>query len=283
MNNVSLNNQLSVYGRQQFSGVSDKEKKQSSGNAQVETSDYASISSESRLFYESGLDIKNSNAEFFGESLAFNLSFNLEDSAKLTANGIYFSSKKTLNISLQYQFEQIVQKDGKTEKKKYQLEFIYNSELSKKRSAEANIKKEDITDFVRRLVDKILSTAKDKQKSVGGVSLNEEDLKDILAIEDEKVRETLISIINMAMAIARFKDKQEDDEDAKVTEVSLKRKKWLELILNKEDKNNTNISLSIEEISSEIIEGSSDKKLPADEKIETKADPPENIPINSEA
>ena len=163
------------------------------------------------------------------------------------------------------------------------MEFIYNSELSKKRSAEANIKKEDITDFVRRLVDKILSTAKDKQKSVGGVSLNEEDLKDILAIEDEKVRETLISIINMAMAIARFKDKQEDDEDAKVTEVSLKRKKWLELILNKEDKNNTNISLSIEEISSEIIEDSSDKKLSADEKIETKADPPENIPINSEA
>lgn len=213
------------------------------------------ISDLAKIFYESGIDPKTSWVSKSFQRLNFSFNFLNEKTEKLTADGFYSEEKKALNISFQYSFESIEERDGKMFRRKYQIDFGMNLSDVKKESLTGSIKKEDLLEYIKRVVERIFEVADDEEISIGKLLFEKEDIAEIEGMEDKKTREAIINLLSTAIAVAKLKEFYNDRKDSKTVDFGVEREKYLEIVKHKERMQNReswlNISETLEEISEE--------------------------------
>ena len=145
-------------------------------------------------------------------------------------------------------------------RKKYKLDFGYNLTDIKKDSITGSVKKEDILDYVKRVVERIFEVADNEDISVGKVMFEDEDIAEILGMEDKKIRDGIINLLNTAIVVAKLKEMMNDKKDAKAIDFGVKREKIFEIIKEKIKEQKLESWLNITETEEEF----SDKKNPAE-------------------
>lgn len=217
------------------------------------------ISSLAKLFADTGLDPKNSFVYADKSQLTFNFDLQNSTEKSLTVNGFYSQEKRTLNIGFSYSFESIEEQNGKLFRKKYNIDFGMNISDVKKSSLTGSAKKEDILEYVKRVVKRIFEVADDEDISIGKVLFKKEDLQDILGYEDKKVRESIINLLNTAITVAKLKEFYNDRKDSKTIDFGVEREKYLEIVKKKSKEHKSESWLNISETSEEITNDSEDK------------------------
>lgn len=224
--------------------------------------DAAEISDTAKFLSGTGLDLSASSASYIKDTLKFDLSFNLNETASLNASGFYYRKEKSFSMNLSFQFQQEAEVDGIKSFKTFQADLSFSASFTKELSANKYTNKEDIGKFIRKIVKQITDTLSDEKKNLLGVMIDKEDWKEIAGMEDGKLAEILTEIINMAILTERMKRMAEDSEN-----VILRPERGQE---NGIETNDTEISLSdlsleIKEIAAESASENAAPEEPANE------------------
>ncbi|MGE5458210.1 MAG: hypothetical protein ACM3RX_07635, partial [Methanococcaceae archaeon] len=175
------------------------------GEATAITQDSAFVSDISRNLFASQLDISQSNASKTDSLLDFSLSFGASSSEKLTASGYYNTSEKKFSLSMKYSFQKTIDENGTKKTKNFVANIDLKANVKKDFSAESVNNKEDIVDFVRRMVDDVLKFTNDDTKLVKGVVLGEQDIKEIASLSNGEIGKMIIAIISTAIFASQMK------------------------------------------------------------------------------
>jgi hypothetical protein len=216
------------------------------------SADTEQISPSARLLADSGIDLSSSVISFQKEGINFNLQFLQSKTELIKADGFYSEERQSLSISFQYAFERTEMVDGQMKLRKFQVDFGFSMSDIKKESLTGSVKKEDIMDYVKRVVKRIFEVADDEDISIGKVLFEKEDLEDILGMEDKKLRESIINLLNTAILVAKLKEQYNDKHDSKVVDFGVEREKILEILKKKETEQTRESWLNITEISGEM-------------------------------
>lgn len=201
-------------------------------------------------FKSYGLNIDSSTSKIMGDSLNFNLSFETTNKEEIKTNGSLSFSEKKVSMDLVFNFKkEIVQKVGE-ELQTFQAKFSFKSDFSKQISIQQSTKKEDITEFVKKITDDIFKILADKGKYLVGVYFKQEDLKDIMQLDNGKFYKVLNQIISLAINLAKLRQVTNSE---KAEDVILKpeRSEWNVLDTESNINSNTEITAEISQIADE--------------------------------
>jgi len=213
-------------------------------------SDQASISDLARTSVQNHLDLSASSVLRANNAFNFNLVFNDSHTRALTAKGYYQTDQQSLSMNMNYQFQQIVrQDDGTYSLKNYQAEFQFSMEDVKSFSKEAGIEKEDIVEFLRRIIGEIMESASDKSKKISGVTFTKEDLAEIMSLMEDNVAKEIVHVLSLAITIARLQNIiGKKDKDAELVEIKAQRSKMDTITKKQSSSYNIQYSMKITEL-----------------------------------
>lgn len=225
----------------------DAERKQSESQIR---GDQASISTIAKTSVRNNLNLNASSFLSTNNSFSFNLAFNDLHSKALTAKGYYQTDQQSLSMNLQYQFEKMVkQDDGTYSVKKYQADFQFSMEDVQTFSKEIGVDKEDIVDFLRRIIGEIMDSSSDKSKRVTGVTFTKEDLAEILSLMEDNVAREIVHVLSLAITIARLQNIiGKKNKDAELVEIKAERNKQETITKKQTSTFNIQYSLKISEL-----------------------------------
>lgn len=180
-------------------------------NVQIKTADISqpfdinSISDMSKDLFNSKLNLSLSAVKLTSSRLDFDLLFSPNSSEKLKAKGYYKTDEQSVGISLNYVFQKEVIVSGEVKTQTFEAVIDLKANVSKHIPGNSREKKEDIINFVQRVVSEVMSTVESDSKILKGFSLDKEELKNILELEDEKVAKHIQSLIELAFAVGKNK------------------------------------------------------------------------------
>lgn len=190
------------------------------------------------------LNLNASDSFIDKSSVKFNLTFKSVKREELKANGVYNFAEKTLSINLSFKFQREIEQEGEKQIKNFLLEFNFSHSTSQNVTLEQNTQKEDIMEFIRKVVSKVFQTLMEKGKYVAGIQFNEEDVKELLQLDDGKFYKILNEIISIAINLAKLKHIM-NNEPAEGVILKPERAKWNVIEYSKSNSNNVEMNLSI--------------------------------------
>lgn len=210
--------------------------------------DTAEISSEASIFFQMGLDSANSDVKILDSRTDFNLEFKSSAFEKLTANGYYAEEKKELNLSLSYTFQKEEIVDGQAHSRIFEAKLSFHASTTNVLSSSAYEKKEDIMKLVWRLLNEISDISQDDDKKLGGVILDQEDFKEIVAMDDGKLAKSLYALIQMVTLYTNIMKRMEEKKNTGTVFLHPQREKYSGLKIQKKFNTIKDFHLEIKDI-----------------------------------
>lgn len=197
-----------------------------------------------RALSQSGLDLQRSRFVESAEFLTFNLSYEEQTLQQITLQGYYDSSSERLTADLSF-ISAMAVKDPTTGEERQEL-FRFNLHLeashSLTRAGSSGVQKEDILQFARRLVTKI-STLYAEGKEIDGLALDQEDLKDLAAVDKGKLLQHITAIIELMKMVSQLRKTKGEH-----VWVDLERGKGLVSQETRQEQENLDFSLTVERV-----------------------------------
>lgn len=167
--------------------------------------DINNISDFSKDLSSSKLNLSLSDARLTASGLDFDLIFSPNSSEKLKAKGYYKTAEKSVGVSLSYEFQKEVIVSGEVKTQTFEAVIDLKANVSEHIPANPREKKQDIVNFVQRVVSEVMNTVQNDSKVLKGFSLDKEELKDMFELEDEKVSKHIQSLLEFALTVSKYK------------------------------------------------------------------------------
>ncbi len=152
------------------------------------------------------IDSENSTISYLHDQINFNLVFNAFTQIQLNANGFIKREEKSIEVYFQYSFQREVIEDGKASIKNFMLDLKMKANFEETISVERKIEKEDILEFIQRIVNEIFDTFNDKSKSLRAVLIDEDDLKEITRAGKGDLARLLQSLLGTVFSFMKYKE-----------------------------------------------------------------------------
>ncbi len=173
-------------------------------------SSLAQISELSRSLNGTNIDIKNSNISQDDNGTQFDIKLFNQYEKDISFDGYFSKDYRKGEVSFNFVYPKKEVKDGKETEKNYQVNFKLSFASEHSISVKKSENKEDIMEFLSRVMRKIFSKLGDKESNLTAVVLDAEDLKELAEISDKKVLQLiyrLIDMVNMAIDAKKMSKK----------------------------------------------------------------------------
>lgn len=229
-------------------------------NAIFGNSDISDISELARTLSANNVDLSKSTFSNTQERFDFGLLFLASETESLSSRGYYSRKEQQINLSMNYSFERTEEIDGVLYKKTYELSMKINVKNVREYSLSTRKEKEDILDFVRKVVQDVLEKSKDEKTLIGDVSIDWDSMRELIGMSEDEVGKKLLHVLSLAISIAKLMNiLDEKDEDATLKNLYYEREEW-DVIEEKKGKElDYSFQSSLREIESEKI--SDEKQL----------------------
>jgi hypothetical protein len=195
------------------------------------------------------LPINLATSKFVEESgnFSFDFTFNESRFQNITANGYYSAKEKNLSINLRFILEKELYEDNRKTTKTYQVDFSISSTNIEIQSLNKKVEKENIYDFLNRVMNDITKILNDDKKNLTGVVFEKEDLAELLGLGDKEVGRLLREIVLIIQTMANLKKMK--NQDAENILYTPKRISQNVVEFNKTNSSSFDMKMSIEEVS----------------------------------
>ncbi|MDD5529308.1 MAG: hypothetical protein PHX21_04685 [bacterium] len=244
-NTIPVSNSTLPYSYKESAATNNQ---QSSNSVTINPSDGVTISPALKYLLSQGVNINESEASILNSITNFHLIFEAKNKEQLTADGYFSEKTKSMDLSFTYTFQQEISNNGVKEMHTFQADFSLKLQNIDNKSIKPFEKKEDIMDFVRRLVKEIMEIAKDKDKLLGGVIFDQEDLEELSKIENGKLMQKIQELIATIIIVARMQAMMEQNKDQELVLLQTKREKTSSIDISIEKSNISDFSLTIKDI-----------------------------------
>jgi hypothetical protein len=196
-----------------------------------------------------GLDLNRSGVVQDETQFNFNLQFEDEQVRMLTSNGFFDAHSQSMKMDLSFR-SAVTYVDPKTGEERQELfEFNFRMELSNTSAlmGESDVEKEDILRFARKILDKIAKLSAEG-KQIDGLELEEEDLRDLGAVEDGRLLRGILNLIHLIKASDQLQEK-----NGPYAMVQGDREKALQGGSSSEESFRAEYSLSVAQVSRKLV------------------------------
>ncbi|MDI9570913.1 MAG: hypothetical protein QM278_09380 [Pseudomonadota bacterium] len=195
----------------------------------------------------SGIDLSNSSFAESARALSFDLRYRSESLRQLSLQGYYDYRSENLSVDISF-ISALTFRDLRSGEERHEL-FRFNLHLeadySLTRAGSRSVEKEDILRFARKLIMKIAKLHAEG-KEIDGLRLDQEDLQELAQVDDGKLLEKIMALIEMIKIAARMKQKNGEH-----VWVELEREKGIVSRETEREEKKLAFSLSVERLSEE--------------------------------
>lgn len=204
-----------------------------------------------QILSQSGLDLLD--AQFNTQAGLFRFNFCLEDEkiSRFSANGYYNAASRHLSVDMSFRAV-LVSQDADTGDERAELfEFDFHLEVTQLdlSSGSARIDKESILEFARKLVTEI-ARLHGEGKEIDGLILDAEDLRELGEVEEGRLLESIMALIELMRAVERLRSKKNSEH----VWISLEREKALVIEESRQESKEVSFSLSVKKVSTEAVQ-----------------------------
>lgn len=212
----------------------------------VNTTDSTQFSKDATYLSNSRVDLQNSNiAEVKGE-LNFHIEFNRSESYKATAEGIYSEEEKKLKVDLRVVLENIFGKGDQKKSSAYQIDLSINSSKIEINSTSKKVLKENIHEFLSRVLNQLSMMLNSGDKNVTGIVFSKEDLQDLIGLGDKEIGKLLDEIAMLVKTLSKLKKEKNPDAESVLFQPERQKENVIEN--RNEKKSSVEISMSVSEL-----------------------------------
>ncbi len=174
------------------------------------------IKSDKKEISEDALNLKNIDADksdvvLNNQQIDFNFVFNIFVQAELKIEGFVKTDEKILEASFTYMFQKDVVFAGMVAPKNYVLNMKMKAAFEEIVAYDKNINREDILEFIERLVVNIFDSFNDPANSLQTVFINQNNLKAIAKADKEDLARLIQSLLGSVFSFMKFKDVKSRD------------------------------------------------------------------------
>ncbi len=165
-------------------------------------SDKLALSEPLQSLKDTGIDLAKSTFVEQAGMFNFDLRYTDEQIKNVSANGCYDSRSQSLKVDFSF-CSALSVTDASTGQEHQELfQFDFHLEASRIQSVrtEHKVVKEDIIQFARKIVGAI-SKLHAEGKSVDGLVLDKEDLKELAAVDDGKLLKSIMALISLMHSV----------------------------------------------------------------------------------
>lgn len=163
--------------------------------------DLLELSEALKALQSTGLDLNRSGV--VQEETRFNFNFQFQDDRvrMLTSNGLYDAQSQSIKMDLSFRATMaVVDPDtGEERQELFELNFRMEIEHTSLHLGELHGETEEILDFARKLLDRVVGLSA-QGKPIDGLELREEDLRDLGGVEDGRLPRGILNLIHLIHA-----------------------------------------------------------------------------------
>lgn len=152
------------------------------------------------------LDAENSTINYNGQIIDFNLVFNFFVTVQVTAEGKIEREEQSLEVNFKYSFQREMEVEGKTVTKNFLLELKMKAGFEETISEEKKVEKEDILQFIQRVVNEIFDTFNDKSKTLRAVVIDKDDFEEIVRAGNGELTKLLQTLLGAVFSYMKYKE-----------------------------------------------------------------------------
>jgi hypothetical protein len=158
-----------------------------------------------------GVDLTNSTCSEAASMFNFNLQYTDEELKSVSANGSYDSRSQSLKVDFSFCSALSVKDSatGKEHQELFQFDLHMEASLFESVRNDHKVVKEDIMQFARKILGKI-SKLHAEGKSIDGLVLDSEDLKELASVDGGKLLKSIVLIIDLLRNVDRMQGKNGD-------------------------------------------------------------------------
>ncbi len=152
------------------------------------------------------LDAENSNITYTQQLIDFNLVFNFFTTVQVFVEGKIEREEQSLEVTFKYSFQREVEEDGKKVTKDFLLELRMKAGFEETVSEEKKVEKEDILNFIQRVVNEIFDTFNDNSKTLRTVIIDKDDFEEIAKTGKGELARLLQSLLGAVFSFIKYKE-----------------------------------------------------------------------------
>lgn len=158
-----------------------------------------------------GVDLTNSTCSEAASMFNFNLQYTDEELKNVSTNGSYDSRSQSLKVDFSFCSALSVRDPatGKEHQELFQFDLHMEASLFESVRNDHKVVKEDIMQFARKILGKI-SKLHAEGKSIDGLVLDSEDLKELASVDGGKLLKSIVLIIDLMRNVDRMQGKNGD-------------------------------------------------------------------------
>lgn len=217
-------------------------------NASADSADTFEKSAFSAMLEQLGLT-SSSRLEATQDRVDFNFSFTASSSESLSASGHVAQRDQTAAISLKYTFQRAVTENGKREVRAFQADISFQAHAANALSVKPFKKKEDIMQFLNRLMNEICEVMQDDSVVLSGIIINQDDLTEIMNLDQGKVKRLFDGLLSAIMTMAMLKRIKRGNEAGPNVALSEKRRTVEGVEMEKKSSSDFSFSITVSPLS----------------------------------
>lgn len=173
--------------------------------------DVLALSEPMQALREIGLNFTDSAFSEQAMMFSFDLQYTDEQIKNVSANGYYDYRSQSLQVDFSFLAALSVTDPGTGKERQELFQFDFHLEATKVQTVYGDHRevKEDILQFARRIFGEI-SKLHAQGKSIDGLALDNEDLKELAAVDDGRVLKSIMLIIDLLRNVDRMTDRNRE-------------------------------------------------------------------------
>ena len=148
-----------------------------------------------------------------GSNFSFDFTFSEKRFQNISASGFYSSKERNLSFNLSFILDKEFYEGEQKRTKQYQLDFSTNSSNLEIKSLNKKVEKENIHNFLSRVMNDLSKIINDDKINVTGIIFDKEDLTELFGIGDKEIGKLLQEIMLIIKALANIKKNKNPDAE----------------------------------------------------------------------
>ncbi|MGD8780724.1 MAG: hypothetical protein PVH88_17380 [Ignavibacteria bacterium] len=148
-----------------------------------------------------------------GSNFSFDFTFSENRFRNISASGFYSSKERNLSFNLSFIIDKEFYEGEQKKTKQYQVDFSINSSNLEIKSLNKRVEKENIYDFLSRVMNDLTKMINSDKINVTGIIFDKEDLAELLGLGDKEIGKLLQEIMLIIKAIADIKKNKNPDAE----------------------------------------------------------------------
>lgn len=213
--------------------------------------DSTQLSKAATYLNNSHVDLQNSNISEINGELNFHIEFNRTESYKATADGAYSEEEKKLKADLKIVLENIFGKGNQKKTSAFQIELSINSSKIEINSTSKKVLKENIHEFLSRVLNQLTMLLNSGDKNVTGIVFSKDDLQDLIGLGDKEIGKLLDEISMLVKTLSKLKKEKNPEAESVLFQPERQNETVLEY--KNEKKSSLEINVKISELKNNTL------------------------------